>query len=123
MKEFDVGNMGKSSLDSHMSGKKNKDRMKARESMSTLYFDTNSAEASSDSCSSSVSSPTLNSMLNSMTVAHAEIQCVIKVVVSSSSFRSCLELNELFKTMFSDIVIASSFQISKTKCFYYVLTM
>ena len=55
-----------------------------------------------------------------MSVAHAEIQWVIKVAMSSSSFRSCSELNELFKAMFSDSVIASSFQLSKTKCSYYV---
>ena len=121
MKDFDVGNMGKSSLDSHAGSKKHKDRVKTRESMSTLYFDKNSSEAPSDSRSSnSVSSPTLDSMLKSVSVSHAEIRWVIKVVLSSSSFRSCLELNELFKAMFSDSAIASSFQLSKTKCSYYV---
>ena len=75
--------------------------------MSALYFDNNSTEALSDSRSSnSMSSPTLDSMLKSVSVAHAEIRLVIKVVMSSSSSRSCLELNELFKAMFSDSVIA-----------------
>ena len=36
MKDFDVGNMGKSSLDSHAGSKKHKDRVKTRESM--VYF-------------------------------------------------------------------------------------
>ena len=40
--------------------------------------------------------------------------------MSSSSFRLCLELNELFKAMFSGSVIASSFQLIKAKCSYYV---
>ena len=95
--------------------------MKTRESMSTLYFDKNSSEVPSDSRSSnSVSSPTLDSMLKSVSVSHAEIRWVIKVVLSSSSFRPCLELNELFKAMFSDSAIASFFQLTKTKCSYYV---
>ena len=113
--------MGKSSLDSHAGSKKHKDRVKTRESMSTLYFDKNSSETPSDSRSSnSVSSPTLDSMLKSVSVSHAEIRWVIKVVLSSLSFRSSLELHELFKAMFSDSAIASSFQLSKTRCSYYV---
>ena len=47
MKDFDVGNMGKYSFDSHISGKKHKDRVKARELMHTSYFD--STKALSDS--------------------------------------------------------------------------
>ena len=74
MKEFDVGNMGKFSLNSHISGKKHKDRMKTRKSTTTLYFDNSSAEALSDSRSSnSMLSPTLDAMLKSVSVAHAEI--------------------------------------------------
>ena len=40
--------------------------------------------------------------------------------MSSSSLRLCLELNELLKAVFSDSVIASSFQLNKIKCSYYV---
>ena len=96
MKELDVGNMRKSSLDSHFSGKKHKDRVKTRESVSTLYFGNSRTEAFSDIHSSnSMSTPTLDSMLKSVSVAHSEIRWVIKVVMSSSSFTLCLELNEL----------------------------
>ena len=120
MKEIDVGDLEKSSLDSHISAKKRRERGKARESTSSLYFDSSNTEALSDSRSNnSTSSPTLNSVINSVSVAHAEIRWVIKVAMSSSSLRSCSELNELFKAMFSDSVIASSFQLSKTKCSYY----
>ena len=95
MKEVDVGNMVNSSLDSHMSGMKHKDRVKTKESMSTLYFDNSSTEPLSDSRSNSMLSPTLDSMFTSVSVAHVEIRWVFKVVMSSSSFRLCLELNEL----------------------------
>ena len=65
MKDFDVGNMGKSSLDSHTTFKKHKERMKTRESVSTLYFDNSSTGALSDShSSSSMLMPTLDSMLS-----------------------------------------------------------
>ena len=74
MKEFDVGNMGKSNLDRHISGKKHKDRVKTRESMPTLHLDNSSTEALSDSRSSnSMSFPTFSSMLKSVSVLHAEI--------------------------------------------------
>ena len=95
MKDFDVGNMGKSSLDSLVSGKKHKDRVKTTESMSTLYFDSSSTEALSDSCScDSILLPTLDSMLKSVSISHTKITWVIKIVMSSSSSRSCLELND-----------------------------
>ena len=88
--------------------------------MSTLYFDNSSTEALSESRrSNNMSSPTLNSMVKSMSVAHAEIRWVVKVVMSNS-FRLCVELNELFKAVLSDSFIASSFQLSETKCSYYV---
>ena len=78
--------------------------------MKTIYFGNSSTEALSDSRSAnSMPTPTLDSMLKSVSVAHAEIHWVIKFVISTSSFRSCLELNELFKAVFSDSVIASSF--------------
>ena len=41
-----------------------------------------------------------------------------KVVTSPLSFRSCLELNTLFNTMFPDSDIASKFRMIKTKCGY-----
>lgn len=54
MKEFDVGNMGKTSFDSHIGAKKHKDRLRIRESMSTLHFDNSSTEALSGSRSSNI---------------------------------------------------------------------
>ena len=34
--------------------------------------------------------------------------------------RSCLDLNDLFQVMFRDRTIAKNFQLSKTKCGYYI---
>ena len=66
-----------------------------------------------------MSSLALDSMLKPVSVAHVEIWWFIKVVMSSSSFTSCLELNELFKTVKWG-VITSLYQLSKTKCSYYL---
>ena len=59
-------------------------------------------------------------MILPLAITHVEIRWVIKVVFPSASFRSCLELNELFKSIFSDSAIASAFQLSKTKCLCYI---
>ena len=40
---------------------------------------------------------------------------------SHLSYRSCLNLNELFRKMFPGSQVAKSFQLSKTKCAYYVV--
>ena len=53
---------------------------------------------------------TLDSMLKSMSVALAPVWWFIEVAMYSSSFRSSLELNELFKAMFSDSIMASLLQ-------------
>ena len=75
MKEFDVENMGKSSLDSHISGKKLKDSEDKRVNV-YFHFDNSGTKAFSDSHSSnSILSPTLDSILESMSVA--EIRWVI----------------------------------------------
>ena len=44
----------------------------------------------------------------------AEIRWALKMVTMHASFRSCLNLNELFSTMFPD----SDFKMSKTKAAY-----
>ena len=36
------------------------------------------------------------------------------------SFRSCLDLNDLFRSMFPDSAVAQKFQLSKTKCAYLI---
>ena len=63
---------------------------------------------------------TLDSMVIPVNSLRAEILWTLKVVTSHFSLRSCLGLNELFRVMFSDSKIASSFQLSKTKCSYFI---
>ena len=48
----------------------------------------------------------------------AEIKNALKIVTSHFLFRSRLNINELFRSMFSDIHIAKLFKLSKAKCGY-----
>ena len=50
----------------------------------------------------------------------AEIKWALKIVNSHFSFRSCSDINELFRSMFSDSRIAKSFKLSKTKFAYLI---
>ena len=50
----------------------------------------------------------------------AEIKWALKIVTSHFSFCSCLDISELFHSMFSDSHIAKSFKLSKTKCAYLI---
>ena len=58
--------------------------------------------------------------MSSLSVTPAEIQSVMKMLMSHS-FRFCLDLNELLKAMFPDSQIAKLFRLSKTKCSYYLV--
>ena len=64
--------------------------------------------------------PTILDMQIPALVTKAEIIWTLKVVMSHFSLRSCLELNELFKSMFPDSTVASKFSLSKTKCSYLI---
>ena len=48
----------------------------------------------------------------------AKVLCTFKVASSHFSPRSCLALNKLFRSMFTDSEIVKPFQLSKTKCGY-----
>ena len=50
----------------------------------------------------------------------AEIRWALKMVTMHAFFRSCLNLNELFSTMFPDSDIATNFKMSKTKAAYLI---
>ena len=45
----------------------------------------------------------------------------MKLMMVHFSYRSCLNISDLFKTMFSDSEIAKSFKLSKTKAAYYAV--
>ena len=63
---------------------------------------------------------TLKSFVVSSAVMAAEIKWALKIVTSHFSFRSCSDINELFRSMFSDSRIAKSFKLSKTKFAYLI---
>ena len=50
-----------------------------------------------------------------------EIHWVLNVVMEHASYRSCLNLNELFMVIFPDSVIAQNFKMSKTKVSYMIV--
>ena len=62
---------------------------------------------------------TLDSVTVPTSALRAEVLWTLKVISSHYSLRSCLGLKEPFEAMFSDIEIAKSFKLSKTKCGYF----
>ena len=53
-------------------------------------------------------------------VTEAEIKWAVKCVMDHLSFRSCLDLNDLFRSMFPDSAVAQKFKLSKTKFAYLI---
>ena len=51
---------------------------------------------------------------------NAEILSTLNVMMKHFSFRSCMDWDKLFKSMFPDRKIARQFKRSKTKCSYYI---
>ena len=51
----------------------------------------------------------VNTLMGSLSVTRNKIRWVKKMLMSHFSFRFCLDLNELLKTMFPDRQIAKSF--------------
>ena len=119
-KDFDISNMGVAVLTSHVSSKKHSEISRLRKSQSgaILFSKKNQDEPGSSVKVSGTG--TLDSMVIPVNSLRAEILWTLKVVTSHFSLRSCLGLNELFRVMFSDSKIASSFQLSKTKCSYFI---
>ena len=58
--------------------------------------------------------------LNSSAVMAAEIKWVLKIITSLIWFHSCLDVNEISHSMFSDSRIAKSYKLCKTKCSYLI---
>lgn len=85
---------------------------------SSPSFSANSAASSTESSkvSSAASQNRIDTMMNAVSVTCAEIRWVMKILMSHSSFRFCLDLAPLFVEMFPDSQIAKSFKLSKTKC-------
>ena len=113
--------MGESALKSHCQpskdpAKKSKHESRLEDKMKSLHFQTTGSSSSSGSSKNQ----TIESLVLPVANLHAEIRWAMKVVQSHFSLRSCLDMNELFKTMFPDNQIASQFQMSKTKCSFVI---
>lgn len=119
---IDITVMGKSALTSHAKGNKHKLNVKNYNPLASLYFKSSKSPAATiNQGPQPVASKRADTMLSSLAVSHAEIRWVFNLLASHHSYRSCLNLNDLFKVMFPDSEIAKLFQLSKTKCAYYVL--
>ena len=92
--------------------------MKNFNPVSGLFFKSNSPKPLP---SKDTSNNKIDLMMATLAVSHAEILWVLKVLTSHHSFRSCLNLNQLFCIMFPDSDIAKPFQFSKAKCVYYIV--
>ena len=104
-------------------GKKQEEKERQQLPHSCLFFQPSSKKLKQKECNSSTSSSstTIDSLIISLSVSKAEIRWwVLKVVSSSFSLRSCLNLNAFLKEMFSDGKISENFKLSKTKCGYYL---
>ena len=130
--DIDLTTMGKSALVNHARrSKKHIEIKKLREGPSAAALanfrnDTKSdlpapdleVVESSTKAEESTGQQTLDTFQVPKLVTEAEIKWILKVVMSHMSFRSCVGLNEMFRSMFPDSKVANKFALSKTKCAY-----
>ena len=148
-KDVAYNNMGESALKSHSKPNETnptkhqrlaKEREAARKRLSVLHFTdvTNSTKSPSTTTSESTSAvvspatdsastskpasiqPTIEQYALPVNLAKAEILWSMKVILNHFSLRSCLGIGDLFRTMFPDSDVAQTFELSKTKCGYYM---
>ena len=110
--------MSVSALASHATGAKHKERLRTYNPISSLCLMNKNVNKDTPKATST---PRVDFLISSVAVLHAEIYWAMKVLWSHLPYRSCLNLNELFWKMFPDSQVAKSFQLSKTKCAYYVV--
>ena len=60
-------------------------------------------------CTSKDTNSTIQAMVIPASATHAEILWTLKVVINHYSLRSCLGLNELFRSMFNGSEVANLF--------------
>ena len=104
--------MGIAALESHAKGDKHKMKLSSSGTVNILQLHKATRQSGDNG--------TLKSFVLSSAVMAAEIKWTLKMVTSHFSFRSCLDINELFRCMFSDSHIAKLFKHSKTKCVYLI---
>ena len=79
-----------------------------------------SSTVDSNSAVHSAVQTTIISMATSKEANRAELLWAHRVVMCHQSYRSCLGLNRLFKSMLNDSQIAKKFALSKIKCAYLI---
>ena len=109
--------MGVTSFTSHASGKKHSEiQISQSLNIGAAFFGKSNKDPASKE--SQKSQRTVESILVPVSTLRAEVFLTFKVASSHFSLRSCLRLNKLFRSVFTDSKIIKSFQLSKTKCGY-----
>ena len=132
-KKFNIGSMGKAALKSHMNGQTHQNRLKelnnaqqptisgflGAEAPAEKVPQENLNEGAQAHSSSSTSNTSLHHLSTlSKKVTDAELLWTLHCVHSHASAHSNGGMNELFKTMFCDSEIASTYSLSETKYRY-----
>ena len=91
----------------------------ASTSKPTTTKSSTTTSSTSNTCRGSIQ-PTIEQYALPVVLAKTEILWCMKVILSHFSLRSCLGIGDLFRTMFPDSDVAQTFELSKTKCGYYI---
>ena len=129
-KDIDVSNMGESALKSHAGSKKHQSRSSTEPTHSLSLFDRGKNEKNKEMSANSENGKRENKPTSSSQktiddtvtrdVLFAEIRFALKTVESNYSQRSCENINELFKVMFTGSIVAEHFKLGRTKCDYLI---
>ena len=109
--DISLSNMGSSALDDHARGKKHSEKVKSRETGIELFFQTSKSSTNTDFSSEKPATVekkqknTLEDLIINENTLNAKIRWILKVVISHLSFRSCIDLNKLFISMFPDFFL------------------
>ena len=132
-RDFGLSTMGVCALESHASGKKHCDKISNKSKIDNSFFFKRKQQSSSNSTSATTTSAsagcsksksqslnTIESYVLPANAKTAEILWALKVVMTHASLRAYVDLNNLFKVLFSDSEIVKHFQLGKTKCGYLI---
>lgn len=132
-KQIDISSMGKQALTSHEKSQKHiiaKDISKSNRCISSFSSHKNLGDLSEnlvvpstdleldiipDQAASKEPPKTVNNYILDESVIIAEIRWALKCISSHFSYRSCGNIGDIFKTMFSDSAIANKFSMGYTK--------
>ena len=119
-RNFKIDNGGVSNIISHTKSNKHINLEKSCRSYCTLYFKKKEAPISTASTTVTKSTAKDKAPNNPLSSTEAEIRWVLKVVMAQFTFRSCLDIKDLFISMFGQQVVLSKFSLSKTKYAYMI---